>query len=121
MGSRRRPLSLRARLLFLAVCALAVSLSLVGLALDAAYTRSAEADLEAAQQGLRSAGFTIRSAEATVNEAEDNLRRTLTISNGDLSYFFDRPLTLLLATLVILVLISPLLQWWQSRGLQRNA
>ena len=39
--------------------------------------RSAEADLEAAQQGLRSAGFTIRSAEATVNEAEDNLRRTV--------------------------------------------
>ncbi len=52
---------------------------------------------------------------------EDNLRRTLTISDGDLSYFFDRPLTLLLATLVVLVLISPLLQWWQSRGVQRNA
>ncbi len=52
---------------------------------------------------------------------EDNLRRTLTISDGDLSYFLDRPLTLLLATLVVLVLISPLLQWWQSRGVQRNA
>jgi two-component system sensor histidine kinase PhoQ len=45
MRSGRRPLSLRARLLFLVVGALAVSLSLVGLALDAAYTRSAEADL----------------------------------------------------------------------------
>jgi two-component system sensor histidine kinase PhoQ len=41
----RRPLSLRARLLLIAVAALAVSLSLVGLALDAAYSRSAEADL----------------------------------------------------------------------------
>lgn len=39
--------------------------------------RSAEADLEAATQGLGSAGFSIRSAEATVKEAEDNLRRTV--------------------------------------------
>jgi len=49
---------------------------------------------------------------------EDNLRRTLAISDGDLAYFLDRPLTLLLATLVILVLLSPLLQWWRSRGVQ---
>jgi two-component system sensor histidine kinase PhoQ len=41
----RRPVSLRARLLLLAVVVLAVSLSLVGLALDAAFTRSSEADL----------------------------------------------------------------------------
>jgi len=40
-----RPVSLRIRLLLLAVLVLAVSLGLVGFALDSAYTRSSEADL----------------------------------------------------------------------------
>lgn len=40
-----RPVSLRNRLLLLAVLALAISLSLVGFALDSAYTRSSETDL----------------------------------------------------------------------------
>ena len=46
---------------------------------------------------------------------EDNLRRALTISGGDWGYFTDRPLTLTLAALVVLVLLSPLLQWLRSR------
>lgn len=40
-----KPVSLRTRLLVLAVLALAVSLGLVGFALDSAYSRSSEADL----------------------------------------------------------------------------
>ena len=39
--------------------------------------QSAEADLEASEQNLRSAGFNISSAEAAVKESEDNLRRTV--------------------------------------------
>ncbi len=44
-GPAGRPVSLRFRLLLLAVLILAVSLGLVGLALDSAYLRSSEADL----------------------------------------------------------------------------
>jgi putative tricarboxylic transport membrane protein len=39
---------------------------------------------------------------------EDNLRRSLIISDGNLSYLLDRPISLLLAALIILALIAPL-------------
>jgi len=42
--------------------------------------QGAEADLEAAKQGVESAGFNILSAEAAVKESEDNLRRTVLLS-----------------------------------------
>ena len=39
---------------------------------------------------------------------EDNLRRTLIISDGNISYLLDRPISLVLATLIVLALIAPL-------------
>ena len=39
---------------------------------------------------------------------EDNLRRSLIISDGNLSYLLDRPISLLLAALIILALMAPL-------------
>ena len=39
---------------------------------------------------------------------EDNLRRSLIISDGNLSYLLDRPISLLLATLIVLALTAPL-------------
>ena len=41
---------------------------------------------------------------------EDNLRRSLIISDGNLSYLLDRPISLVLATLIFLALIAPLAQ-----------
>lgn len=46
---------------------------------------------------------------------EDNLRRAVTISNGELSFLWERPTTLILLTLTLLVLTSPL-----ARYLVRN-
>ena len=51
-GTRRKPLSLRLRLIVLAVLLLTVSLSLVGLALDAAFHRSSEAGLQVRMESL---------------------------------------------------------------------
>lgn len=42
---------------------------------------------------------------------EDNLRRTITLSDGDLGFLFDRPTTLVLMTLTAMVLISPLVRY----------
>ena len=39
---------------------------------------------------------------------EDNLRRSLIISDGNLSYLLDRPISVLLAALIVLALITPL-------------
>ncbi|MBT4492451.1 MAG: tripartite tricarboxylate transporter permease [Gammaproteobacteria bacterium] len=41
---------------------------------------------------------------------EDNLRRAITVSDGELGFFLDRPVTLLLVTLIVVILISPLIQ-----------
>ena len=41
---------------------------------------------------------------------EDNLRRSLIISDGNLSYLLDRPISLVLASLIFLALIAPLAQ-----------
>lgn len=44
---------------------------------------------------------------------EDNLRRAMTISGGELAVLFERPMTIALAALIFAVLISPLLtQLW---------
>ncbi len=40
---------------------------------------------------------------------EDNLRRALTISAGDLTYYLDRPLTCVLIAVIALTLLSPLI------------
>ena len=51
-GTQQRPISLRLRLVVLAVLLLTVSLGLVGFALDAAFHRSAEAGLQARMESL---------------------------------------------------------------------
>jgi len=51
-GNQQRPISLRLRLVVLAVLLLTVSLSLVGFALDAAFHRSSEAGLQARMESL---------------------------------------------------------------------
>lgn len=39
---------------------------------------------------------------------EDNLRRAITISDGDWTYYADRPLTVCLTLLIVMALLSPL-------------
>ena len=51
-ASKRRPLSLRSRLVILAVLLLAIALGLVGFALDAAFQKSSEAGLQARMESL---------------------------------------------------------------------
>ena len=51
-GNQQRPISLRLRLVVLAVLLLTVSLGLVGFALDAAFHRSSEAGLQARMESL---------------------------------------------------------------------
>ena len=51
-ASKRRPLSLRSRLVILAVLLLAIALGLVGFALDAAFKKSSEAGLQARMESL---------------------------------------------------------------------
>lgn len=49
---------------------------------------------------------------------EDNLRRAITLSDGSWSFLWDRPLTLSLAILTVVALLSPVLQmsWQKLRG-----
>lgn len=46
---------------------------------------------------------------------EDNLRRALTISNGDLTYYLDRPITIVLLMLIVLALLGPLITQLRHR------
>jgi putative tricarboxylic transport membrane protein len=41
---------------------------------------------------------------------EDNLRRAMTVSNGDWAYLADRPVTIVLGSLIVVSLASPLLK-----------
>lgn len=41
---------------------------------------------------------------------EDNLRRVITISQGDLSFIWERPITLVLITITLLALLSPIIR-----------
>jgi putative tricarboxylic transport membrane protein len=52
---------------------------------------------------------------------EDNLRRAITLSDGDLSFLMDRPTTLVLLTLTALVLLSPLLRYLSRFFLVRSS
>jgi putative tricarboxylic transport membrane protein len=51
---------------------------------------------------------------------EDNLRRAVTLSDGDLSFLMDRPTTLVLLTLTALVLLSPLARYLSRFFLVRS-
>jgi putative tricarboxylic transport membrane protein len=47
---------------------------------------------------------------------EDNLRRALSISNGELGILWGSPITLVLWALVLLMLALPGLRWWRARS-----
>ena len=50
--------------------------------------------------------------------AEDSLRRALTISGGNLSIFFTRPISALFITAAILAYLTPVIRW-AMKGLRR--
>ncbi|NQD92758.1 tripartite tricarboxylate transporter permease, partial [Pseudomonas sp. CrR25] len=52
---------------------------------------------------------------------EDNLRRALSISAGDLGILWASPISLCLWALVVLMLALPGLRWWRARGKARLA
>lgn len=52
---------------------------------------------------------------------EDNLRRAVTLSDGDVSFLMDRPTTLVLLTLTALVLLSPLVRYLSRFFLVRSS
>ena len=41
---------------------------------------------------------------------EDNLRRAITVSDGELAYFLERPVTLLLLAVILVTLLSPMIR-----------
>jgi putative tricarboxylic transport membrane protein len=46
---------------------------------------------------------------------ESNLRRALSISNGDLAILWSSPITVALWGLAILMLALPGIRWWRNR------
>ena len=52
---------------------------------------------------------------------EDNLRRTLTLSDGQLAYFLDRPITVVLLALIFLILMTPIFQKMASTLVSTSA
>ncbi len=46
---------------------------------------------------------------------EENLRRALTIYDGEISFLWERPITLTIMIITVLVLATPLLQFWRGR------
>ena len=46
---------------------------------------------------------------------EDNLRRAITLADGQWSFLWDRPSTVILMILTFLVLISPVIQRYISK------
>jgi len=52
---------------------------------------------------------------------EQNLRRALSISNGELGILWSSPISMGVWALVALMLTLPLLRIWRKRSLQRRA
>ncbi len=52
---------------------------------------------------------------------EQNLRRALSISNGELGILWSSPISMGVWALVVLMLTLPLLRIWRKRSLQRRA
>ncbi len=52
---------------------------------------------------------------------EQNLRRALSISNGELQILWSSPITFGVWVLTALMLLFPLLRIWRKRSLQRRA
>ncbi len=51
---------------------------------------------------------------------EDNLRRALLISDGELSFLWERPLTLTFILLTAVILLTPVLRYLQARRIERR-
>ena len=51
---------------------------------------------------------------------ESNLRRALVMSEGDISIFYTRPITLVLIVLAVVTLFSPILTKWLKRKQKEN-
>ena len=49
---------------------------------------------------------------------EDNLQRTLTLYDGSLSFLWDRPVSLVIAILTVLVLLTPIVRTFSGRSRQ---
>ena len=52
---------------------------------------------------------------------EDNLRRTLMLSDGELSFFMERPAFITLAVITLLIILLPILRGLLSRASGTNA
>jgi putative tricarboxylic transport membrane protein len=52
---------------------------------------------------------------------EQNLRRALSISNGELGILWSSPISMGIWALVVVMLALPLLRIWRKRSLQRRA
>ena len=52
---------------------------------------------------------------------EDNLRRTLMLSDGELSFFIERPAFITLAVITLLIILLPILRGLLSRASGTNA
>jgi putative tricarboxylic transport membrane protein len=52
---------------------------------------------------------------------EDNLRRALSISSGELGILWSSPITLVLWALVMLMLAMPGIRWWRARSKVQTA
>ena len=52
---------------------------------------------------------------------EDNLRRTLMLSDGELSFFLERPAFITLAVITQLIILLPIVRGLLSRASRTNA
>jgi len=52
---------------------------------------------------------------------EENLRRALTISDGSLSFLWERPITLVITIITLLVLVAPVVQFVRGRRVADTA
>ncbi len=52
---------------------------------------------------------------------EDNLRRTLLLSDGELSFFLERPAFITLAVITLLIVLLPIVRGLLSRASRTNA
>lgn len=50
---------------------------------------------------------------------EENLRRSLVVSRGDITVFFDRPVSIALLSLALLLILLPLVKWVCINGYKR--
>ena len=52
---------------------------------------------------------------------EDNLRRTLMLSNGELSFFLERPTFIILSSMTLLIISLPIIRLGLKRHMSTRA